>query len=127
MSAESAPFWHAIEQDKLLLLRCKNCGAYQSYPRAHCSSCWARDIAAEEASGRGSIHTFSVVHRAIDTAFESLVPYIVILVDLDEGPRLTSHLINATPDSVRVGMRVKFRSGRLIGEKTLPLFEPEAP
>lgn len=126
MTTESAPFWHAIEQGKLLLLRCKNCGAYQAYPREHCSSCWARDIAAEAASGRGSIHTFSVVHRAIDPAFQSLVPYIVVLVDLDEGPRLTSHLINATPDSVQVGMRVKLRTGRLIGDKMLPLFEPEA-
>jgi uncharacterized protein len=126
MSVEATSFWHVIERGKLLLLRCKNCGAYQSAPRAHCSSCWARDIASEEASGRGAIHTFTVVHCATDTTLQGLKPYIDVLVDLDEGPRLTSHLINSTPNSVHVGMRVKLRDSRLIGEKTLPLFEPEA-
>jgi uncharacterized OB-fold protein len=124
-AAETAPFWKGINDGKLMLQRCKSCGGCQFYPRAHCAACWSRDLAWEQMSGRGTVHTFSVVHRAINRAFEGLVPYIVILVDLDEGPRLTSHLVGSAPDAVHIGMRVKLRCARLVGETILPLFEPE--
>ena len=75
-------------------------------------------------SGRGTLYSFTVVHRAPSTAFAAEVPYVVAVVELDEGVRLMSNLIRCAPDAVRIGMPLKVAFRKLSDSVTLPVFEP---
>jgi hypothetical protein len=89
--AMTAPWWEATKQRRFLLQRCDACGHHQHYPRSICTSCHARDLPYVDASGRGTIYSFSEVHRAPDPAFEP--PYLVALVRLEEGPVVMGNVI----------------------------------
>jgi uncharacterized OB-fold protein len=96
-------FWRGINEGRFLFQRCKACHKAQFYARAICSHCQGEDLGWEEASGRGKIASFSVVHRAPIAAFKADVPYVLALVDLDEGPRFMCNVVNCDPNSVRIG------------------------
>lgn len=121
---ETAPFWEATRRGALVVQRCAQCGAHQFYPRALCTSCGAPDPAWVDASGRGRLHAWSVVHRAPGPQFRERVPYVVALVDLDEGPRLMTHLVDADPEALRAELPVQVRFDGPSGEIRVPLFVP---
>lgn len=119
----SAPYWEGIRNGKLLLQRCKACGTLQFYPRSMCVACLTPDPDWVEATGRGNIHTFSTVHRTSDERFSHLVPYILAIVELDEGPRMMARILARSQEQIRCDDPV-----RLVFEKTgnytLPQFVP---
>lgn len=100
-------YWQAAEQGRLLLQRCTACGHLQHYPRTLCSSCWCDDLTWVDASGRGRVATATVVHMPGHPAWQSETPYVLALVELDEGPRLMTNVVGVAPDSVTVGDRVR--------------------
>jgi uncharacterized OB-fold protein len=91
----SHEYWVAAERGELLLQRCGRCGAYQFYPRRHCVACMTADPEWVRSSGRGRLHTFSVVHRATNPEFGDDCPYVFAIVELEEGPRVSTRIVGA--------------------------------
>ena len=93
----SAPFWEAASEGRLLYQRCPSCGHRQFYPRALCTACGATPEWAE-ASGRGEVHTFTVVRQHGGKAFREELPYVVAIVELSEGVRMMGTLTDVAPE-----------------------------
>jgi len=125
--AVTAPFWEAAKQNRLLIQRCPSCGAHQFYPQASCRSCLSDDIEWVDAKGKGTIYSYTVVHRAPSRTFEPDVPYTVALVDLDEGCRMITNIVGVDPQEVRVGMRVEVVFEAITPQISLPKFRPVQP
>lgn len=122
LGAASAPFWAAAREGRLVVQRCAACGRLQHPPGQVCARCLSEDLGAEPVSGFGHVHAFTVVERAMLPDLRALVPYVVALVDLDEGVRMVSNVVGAEPAMVAIGarLRVAFRD---LGGLTLPVFE----
>lgn len=125
-NADTAPFWAGCEAGRLTLQRCAACGAHQFPPRPFCAACRADAPEWIEASGKASIASFSIVHRAPVPALRDETPYVLALVDLAEGPRLMTNIVDCDPDSVRIGQKVRFVFRAVAdGSPPLPLCVPE--
>ena len=122
----TAPYWEGARKHRLLLPRCEACGALHFYPRSRCPECGASALRWIEASGRGSVYSFTVVHRPPSPAFKSQVPYVVAIVALEEGPHLMSRIGGCAPEAVRIGMPVSVAWEDIDAAATLPYFMPEA-
>lgn len=106
-SAETAPFWAAAREEKLVIPRCDKCGGTWFPPSEACPSCGAPHYSWIEASGRGKVFSFVVFHRVYHRAFKGKVPYTVAVIELEEGPRLISNVVGISPDDVRCDMAVR--------------------
>jgi len=122
-SPESAPFWEACRNGELRLQRCRACGRFWFPPAVLCPECWSTEWSWERTSGRGRIHSFVVYRRMYHPAFPP--PYVVAVVELTEGARLPTRLIDVDPDSICVGQEVEVVFAPVGGELRLPLFRPE--
>ena len=118
-------FWEGVERGELLIQRCAACGSLRHPPRPMCSACRSLEWDAVRSAGRGTVHTYAVPHHPRLPAFPE--PYVVALIDLEEGTRLVSNVIGVAPADMRVGMPVELRVTRLADGLTLPLFRPLAP
>ena len=119
-------WWDAAAEGRLLLVRCATCGRAHYYPRPFCPRCGSDRVSWETASGRATLYTWSVVHRNDLPPFNEKVPYVAAVVELAEGPRMMTNVVDCDPDSLDVGMElhVEFRD---VGEGFhLPLFRPAA-
>ncbi|MEV5594947.1 OB-fold domain-containing protein [Streptomyces sp. NPDC052496] len=120
-------YWDAAARSRLLLRRCRagGCGAAHHYPREFCPRCWSEDVAWEEASGRATLYTWSVVHRNDLPPFGERVPYVAAVVDLAEGPRMMTEVVECPEAALRIGMplRVHFRTADASGI-AVPVFRP---
>jgi hypothetical protein len=119
-----APFWKAAAEGRLALPRCKRCAKAFWYPRWACPRCDSEDIEWMTASGAGRVHTFTVVRQSADPFFKTRVPYIVAVIELEEGPLLVSGLVDCAPEAARIGMPVQVAFEP--GEKgiAIPVFRP---
>lgn len=106
IEAETAPWWEAARKGELLIRRCGDCGKAHLYPRPFCPACWSENVTWERATGAGTLYTWSEVRSNDLPPFRSRVPYIAAIVDLDEGPRLETTIIDATEADLVIGMRV---------------------
>lgn len=95
VNADSAPYWQGARDNKLLLQRCSDCGTLRFFPRYLCTECGSDNTGWVEATGRGTVHSFTVVHRAAFPEFQERTPYVVALIDLEEGPRMMSNIVGA--------------------------------
>ena len=121
-SPESLPFWEAAKEKRLLLPRCNHCGHFFFPPSQRCRLCLSPDAAWAESKGTGRIYSFVVYHRPYHPAFEADVPYIVAIVELDEGVRLLSNIVGSPPESVRCDARVRVTFEERDGT-SIPMFE----
>jgi len=117
------PFWDAARRHELWVQRCRACDTHLFYPRYLCTTCGSDDLAWVEASGRGTVFTYTVARRPTHPAFADLVPYVIAVVELEEGPKLTTNIVDIDPDDVTIGMavRVTFADG---DDVTLVHFRP---
>lgn len=99
---ETQPYWDSLKQHKMKLPQCKSCKQFHMYPRSHCPNCFSWDIEWREASGKGTLYTYAIQHRAQGPGFQDEVPYITAIVQLDEGPRLLTNLVGVEPDPAKV-------------------------
>lgn len=106
-TAEAAHFFDAAAQGHLELQRCEGCATVWFYPRPACVACGAETYTWFAASGRGRVHSYSIVHRAPTPAFRDRVPYVVALIDLDEGPRMMTNLVGDDALAVAIGDAVE--------------------
>lgn len=115
-------FWNALRDHRLLIQRCRGCGALRHPPRPMCPACNALGWDTIEASGRGTVHGFVMPQHPAFPWFE--YPYIVALIALEEGTRLVSNLCDVAPGDVTIGMPVELFFERFDGDLVLPLFRP---
>jgi uncharacterized OB-fold protein len=105
-SRAERPFFEAAARGELLYQQCPACGHRQFYPRVVCTACGgAPDWAT--ASGRGKVHTYTIVRQNGSMPFRDELPYVVAMIDLDEGVRMMGNVTGCSPESVRVGQRVE--------------------
>jgi uncharacterized OB-fold protein len=121
VTEETKPYWEGCRRHQLLIQRCKGCGKFQFYPRALCSHCLSDSLEWVEARGTGTIYSFSNVYRPPSKEFKEL-PYIVAIIELDEGVRMMSNVVNVQPGEVWVGMRVKVVFEDIHEDLSLPKF-----
>jgi len=106
--ADDREFWEGAGRGELRIQRCNDCGQYQHYARILCSHCLSWNVEWVTASGRGTIHSFTVIRQNGIPPFPDRVPFVVALVDLEEpGARLLGAMPTAAPDAVAIGMRVQ--------------------
>ena len=122
----TAPFWESVKAHAMKLQRCTGCARWIFYPRGLCPYCFSHDLAWEPLAGTGVVHAFTIVHRHPSPAFNAEIPYVVALIELDEGARLLSNLVEVAPDpaEVRIGLPVEVVYDDVTAEVTLPKFRP---
>jgi len=103
--------------------RCSACGRWQYPPEVGCPGCLGDDLVPTEVSGRGTIYSFTVVRQAFDPALSEALPFVVALVELEEGPRMLTNIVDADPASLSVGMPVEV-TFEPVGDQSLPVFRP---
>ena len=107
VNADSEPFWDAARDDRLVLQKCGACGTLRFFPRYLCTECGSDRVTWVEASGRGTVHSFTVVHRAAFPAFQERTPYVVALIDLEDGPRMMTNILGDDALEVAIGDAVE--------------------
>lgn len=123
--ADTKPFWEGIAAGELRLQRCRACGLAVFYPRAVCPHCLGAELAWFTARGTGGVYSYTVAHRAFGE-FADQAPFTVALVDLDEGVRMMTRIVDAAPGEVEVGLRVEMTVRQIAGAE-LPCFRPAGP
>ena len=103
-SPATQPFWDATAEQRFMIQRCPSCRQAQFYPRPTCTTCASTTLDWEPASGAATLHTFTVARRATHPAFDGTEPYVIAIVELAEGPRVTGNVVDCDVDDVRVGM-----------------------
>jgi len=105
-SPDSRPFWEAAHRHELSLQHCRDCALFIYYPRHLCPHCLGSNLEWRALSGHGTIYSFTIVRRTTSKAFVADVPYVLAIVELAEGPRLTTNIVGCVPEHVRCGMPV---------------------
>jgi len=126
VSPALAPYFAAARAGRLVVQRCTGCGALRFPPRELCSACLATEAAWQEVSGRGEVFSYYVMHQIYHPGFAAEVPYAVVVVKLEEGPKLTSNVVDCPLDEIAIGMPVEVVFEELSPEVTLPKFRRRA-
>ncbi|MFH1490761.1 MAG: Zn-ribbon domain-containing OB-fold protein [Pseudomonadota bacterium] len=121
-NADTEPFWDGCCEHVLRFQKCKGCGHIRWPASFLCPACHSRETAWIAAEGRGKIYSYVVYHRAYHPGFEGEVPYVVALVELEEGPRMITNIIGCRPEEVRCGMPVEVAWEDIEGGISLPKF-----
>ncbi len=124
LDEESKGFWEACQRRELVVQRCGGCGALRHYPRALCPTCLSDVVEWLRCSGRGTVYSFTVTHQNQAPGFREALPYVLAYVELAEGVRLLSNIIDCPPEAVRIGMAVEVVFSDVTPAVTLPLFRP---
>jgi uncharacterized OB-fold protein len=118
------PFWQAARQGRLIIQQCKDCKKFIFYPRIACIHCGSDKIEWVEASGKGTIYSYTVVETNAPSAFTKDVPYVIAIVRLEEGVQMLTNIIGCDPYQVKCDMPVQVTFEKLDDEFTLPKFKP---
>ena len=119
---EALPFFEALRANRLVLQRCRGCGALAHPPRAMCRACQGMDFDWLDASGKGVVYSYVVTHQAVHPALAGHTPMATVEIELDEGPHLTSNLIDVPPEAIEIGMAVEVVFEAVGGGMVLPMF-----
>jgi len=120
----SKPFWEGTKKHKLLLKRCKECGHIDHPPYLYCTECTNENGEWVEASGRATLYAFAVNEYGVPFPFVVDLPYIVALVDLKEGPRMLSNIVDCDPKELKNGMELEVVFDDVSLEVSLPKWKP---
>jgi uncharacterized protein len=118
------PFWEAAKRHELRMPRCTTCDHVFFYPRSECPRCLSTHLEWVQVSGRARLHSFTVVQQPANAAFRDDVPYVYAVVQLDEGPRLVSNIVQCDIDTLRVDMPLEAVFDDVTPEWTLVKFKP---
>jgi len=128
ITPEAKPFWDAAAQNQLTIQRCQDCKAWVWTPRPSCNECGSERVEWTPMSGQGEVYSFTVIRqvvgRAASKAFEPDIPYVVAWVDLEEGPRLITNIVQCPAESVKLGMKVSVVFEQATPQIWLPKFKP---
>ena len=118
----AAEFYAHCRSGELRFQRCTKCGAWRHVPRQTCAKCGSWDWAWTRSSGRGRVFTWTVVRRPMHPAFANDAPYAPVVIEMEEGVRIVSQVIDCPPDELRKGMSVEVTFDAVMPEVTLPKF-----
>ena len=121
---DTAEWWEAAKEERLLIRHCLDCGEYSYYPRPFCPSCWSERVEWHQASGEATLYTWSVIYSNDMPPFKDRVPYVAAMVDLAEGPRMMTNIIDTPFEDLRVGMALSLRFMVISDDFTIPVFVP---
>jgi uncharacterized OB-fold protein len=121
---DSEEYWASAHDHALKLQRCRNCARFRFYPSHACHHCASTEFDWALISGRGEVYTFSILRRARGNVFEDILPLVLVLVKLEEGPAMMANLFDCTEEQVRIGMPVRLSYEDVNDEITLPVFVP---
>ena len=124
VSGESKPYWDSCRLGRLVIQKCDNCSEFQFYPRGICANCWSNDIKWYNATGRGTVWSFTVTYQNRTPGFAEDVPYVLALVELEEGVRMFTNIIDCQPTDVRIGMDVEVTFVQANNQISIPYFKP---
>jgi uncharacterized OB-fold protein len=116
-------YWQSAADGTLVLQRCVDCGQFQFYPRALCAACGG-ETEWVDATGRGTLYTFTIIRQNRSEAFVRLSPYAVGIVELDEGVRMMSNIVGCELDQLEVGMALEVLLLRAADDVGLPFWRP---
>jgi uncharacterized protein len=114
---ETKPVFEAAAAGKLIVPKCNSCGRSHWYPRAICPHCFSQDLSWPQASGKGTVYSFSVMKRAE-------VPYAIAYVTLEEGPTMMTNIVDCDLDSIKVGQKVRLKFVPSENGPPMPMFAP---
>lgn len=122
---ETQPYWDGAREGRLMLPWCEDCGQAHFHPRALCPHCGGARLSWRRASGRGRLHTYVINHKPAK-GFEARAPYVIAVVELEEGPRLLTNIEieEPTPETLRIDMDLLVEFRRVTEEVALPVFRP---
>ena len=121
---ESSGWWEALQRHELYVQRCRSCGTIRLPPRAVCPVCLSSEVEWVRASGRGTVYSFTVTHQNQAPGFREELPYVLAIVELEEGPRIMTNIVGAAPDAVRIGLAVEVVFDDVTPDVTLAKFRP---
>jgi uncharacterized protein len=126
VNPEIKPFWDATAEGRLLLPRCQDCQAVIWYPRPFCPECGSTSIDWFKASGRGSVYSYTINRRgqADLPEYRNAGVYVLAYVELEEGPRVLTNIVDCDPDNVRIGQSVEVVFHDTGKGTALPRFRP---
>jgi hypothetical protein len=124
ITPEMAPFFEAARRHELVVQRCSACGALRFPARAACNGCMSREASWTPVAGRGRVFSVAVMHQANHPAFEAMLPYAVVVVELECGVRMISNLVDCAAHEVAIDMPVEVTFEERSPEVVLPVFRP---
>jgi uncharacterized OB-fold protein len=124
ITPEMAPFWEAARRHELVVQRCVDCGARRFPAREVCSRCLSRRVEWERVGGKGRVFSVAIMHQANHPWFAARVPYAVVVIELDAGPRMLSTVPGLEPHAITIGMPVEVAFEDVTPEVSLPVFRP---
>jgi uncharacterized protein len=124
LDEENRPWWEALKRHELYLQKCRDCAAIRYYPRAQCPECLSPRTEWVRASGRGKVYTFTATWQNQAAGFRESIPYVMAYVQLDEGPKMLTNIIDCGPEQVKIGMPVEVVYEDVTAEVTLAKFRP---
>jgi uncharacterized OB-fold protein len=124
VDAVTKPFWDATLEGRLTFQECPACGHRQFYPRAACTACGGTPVLVD-AAGTGEVHTFTIIRQYGGAGFRDELPYVVAMIDLDEGPRMMGNVTDVDPEAVRIGDRVRVWFADAGDRAHIPLWKPD--
>ncbi len=121
---ETKEYWEGCRVHELRIQRCRDCGTYRWYPRPLCHECSSTNTEWVKASGRGTLYSWTVVFHPTSAVWTDEVPYIVAIVELEEGVRMLSNMVDCPSEELKVGVAVDVAFDDVTDSVTLPNFNP---
>ena len=124
INRDSDPYWTSAREHALKFQRCSSCGEFRFYPSLACHVCSSLEFEWLPISGKAVVHTFSIVYRGPGSPFADLLPLVVAMVTLDEGPSMMTNIVDCPIEDVKIGMPVELTYEDVDDRITLPVFRP---
>ena len=121
---ESRGWWEALKRHELYVQKCRDCGDLRYHPRAQCTSCLSPRTEWVRCSGRGKVYTFTATYQNQGAGFREALPYIMAWVELDEGVKMLTNLVECRPEEAKIGMPVEVVYEDVTPQVTLAKFRP---
>ena len=118
------PFFDGARNGTLMVQRCQACESHLAPGTARCTECWSESLAWVQASGQGTLFSYSIVHHIGHPGFRDEVPYVIAVVELEEGPRLDTNIVRGDDTELKVGIPVEVVFEALSEEISIPKFRP---
>jgi len=124
LDEESRPWWEAAKRHELYIQKCRDCGDLRYYTRAQCPQCLSPRTEWIKTRGRGKVYTFTATYQNQAPGWRESLPYIMAYVELDEGVKMMTNLVDCRPEEVKIGMPVEVVFDDVTPEVTLVKFRP---
>ena len=121
---ENRPWWEAVKRHELYVQKCRDCGDLRFHPRAQCTSCLSSRTEWIRCKGTGKIYTFTVTNQNQASGFRDSLPYVMAWVEVDEGLKMLTNIVDCPPEQVKIGMPVEAVFDDVTPEVTLVKFRP---